>query len=112
MVHGTTESQRTPDQVSCETELNIRYSGFFGVRETWVRPLEISWIDMSDRVEKNSLVLGDGKLIQPLMTGILISWVPINPYEIGLMTRPSPFTWKYIMGVDRPDRTHIGCYGP
>ena len=35
-----TESQRTPDQVSCDRA--IRYSGFFGVRETWVR-LEISW---------------------------------------------------------------------
>ena len=32
-----TESQRTPDQVSCVSCYD-RYSGFFGVRETWVRP--------------------------------------------------------------------------
>ena len=37
-----TESQRTPDQVSCDSSL-LDTSGFFGVRETWVRPLEISW---------------------------------------------------------------------
>ncbi len=35
-----TESQRTPDQVSCDRA--IRHSGL-GVRETWVL-LEISWI--------------------------------------------------------------------
>ncbi len=35
-----TESQRTPDQVSCETEL-LATQDFVGVRETWVL-LEIS----------------------------------------------------------------------
>ena len=34
------------------------------------------------------LVLGMGDL-QPLMTGILISWVYFHPYEIGL-SFPSP----------------------
>ena len=36
-----------PYQVSCDRA--IRYSGFFGVREKWVRPLEISWIGLSVR---------------------------------------------------------------
>ena len=43
-----TESQRTPWPVSCDRA--IGYSGFFGVSETWVRPLEISWIPTMNRL--------------------------------------------------------------
>ena len=45
-----TESQRIPDQVSCDRA--IRYSGL-GVRETWVL-LEISWIKCLPKVPSNS----------------------------------------------------------
>ena len=38
--------------------------------------------------------LGD-KLIQPLMTGILISWGPINRYGLGLMSL-SPIIYIYM----------------
>ncbi len=63
----------------------------------------------------NSLVLGDGKPPTWKMTGILISWGPINPYVIGLMSL-SPY-YMEIMGVDRPDRTCgikqiLGAVGP
>ena len=47
----------------------------------------------------NSLVLGDGRCLPPLMTGILI----MGPYKprsgLGLMTIPY---YMEIMGVDRP----------
>ena len=62
---------------------------------------------MSDRVEKNSLVLGDGcSLIQPLMTGILISWVynlimgPYKPLRTWVDEFPIPYymemSWELI----------------
>ncbi len=35
-----------PRSVNCDRA--IRYSGFFRVRETWVRPLEISWTLLSN----------------------------------------------------------------
>ena len=38
--------------------------------------------------------------LPPSMIGILISWGPINPYGLGLMSL-SPIIWE-IMGVDRP----------
>ena len=43
-----------------------------------------------------SIDLLDGRMSnvsQPLMTGILISWGPINPYGLGL-SFPSPIIWK------------------
>ena len=39
----------------------------------------------------NGLGMGD---LQPLMTGILISWVYFHPYGLGLMSL-SPIIWKY-----------------
>ena len=52
--------------------------------------------------------LGMGMVIQPLMTGILISWVALGKplLIIGLMTFPSPTIWKCHGSLDRPDRTH------
>ena len=41
-----------PFQVSCDRA--IRHSGFFGVREKWVRPLGISWNDCSFETKKPS----------------------------------------------------------
>ena len=40
-----------PRSVSCNRA--IRYSGFFGVRETWVRSLEIPWTNESKSSDWN-----------------------------------------------------------
>ena len=48
-------------------------------------------VSMCARVNQ-LLVLGMGNL-QPLMTGIRISWVYSNPYGLGLMSL-SPIIWK------------------
>ena len=45
------KSVKRPRSVSCETKL-LDTQGFFGVRDTWVRPLEISWI-IRDAVDSN-----------------------------------------------------------
>ena len=48
--------------------------------------------------------IGD-KLIQPLMTEILISWGPfLTPTELGWWVYP--LLYGNVMGVDRPNRTH------
>ena len=38
-------------------------------------------------------VIGDERDIPPFNDGILISWGPINPYRLGLMSL-SPIIWK------------------
>ena len=48
--------------------------------------------------------IGD-KLIQPLMTGILISWGPINPNRDWVDEFPSPIIWKMSWELFRPDPT-------
>ena len=42
---------------------------------------------------QKSRLFGD-KLIPPFNDGILISWGPINPYGLGLMSL-SPIIWNY-----------------
>ena len=52
-------------------------------------------------VKKSRVFLGDGKgKIPPLFNdGILISWGPINPYEIGLIF-PSPMEMSWELSLD------------
>ena len=55
---------------------------------------------------QKSRFFGDGK--NPTFNdGILISWGPINPYGLGLMSS-HPLLYGKFMGVDRPDRTSGG----
>ena len=59
--------------------------------------------------QKSRFFLGVS-LIPPLMTEILISWGPINPYVIGLMSLSS-ITWKcHEMLIDPIAQMMINLY--
>ena len=62
---------------------------------------------MSQGLVDQLVVLGMGSSLPPLMTGILISWGPINPDLIGLMTIPYSME---IMGVFPDPIAHIGFF--
>ena len=68
-----------------------------------VAPQQSQFIPLS--LPRKARCIGNGRVLPPLMTGILISWGPINPYGLGLMSlSPMEMSWgldpsTYVLGT-------------
>ena len=85
--------------VSCMWAMK-RYSGFFGVRETWVRPLVISWVSGIHFPTLRGL---DESTISPPESSCHVPCIRGSQVRTGI--------WKPSRSCDNLEVQWVGCFG-